>query len=61
MATNTDMSIPQARGIAPGNGTLVAAVTAATGKTPDLIAPFRLSRFYENELVSERGAAAVSH
>jgi sarcosine oxidase, subunit beta len=34
---------------------------AATGKTPDLIAPFRLSRFYENELVSERGAAAVSH
>jgi sarcosine oxidase subunit beta len=34
---------------------------AATGRTPDLIAPFRLSRFYENELVSERGAAAVSH
>ncbi|MGZ4430171.1 MAG: FAD-dependent oxidoreductase [Gaiellales bacterium] len=34
---------------------------AATGGTPDLIAPFRWSRFYENELVSERGAAAVSH
>src|SRR4051794_4127299 len=34
---------------------------AATGRTPDLIAPFRLSRFYENQLVSERGAAAVSH
>jgi glycerol-1-phosphatase len=34
VATNTDMSIPQARGIAPGNGTLVAAVTAATGQTP---------------------------
>ncbi len=34
---------------------------AATGRTPDLIAPFRWSRFYENELVSERGAAAVSH
>ncbi|WP_159707774.1 HAD-IIA family hydrolase [Arthrobacter sp. 18067] len=33
-ATNTDMSIPQARGMAPGNGTLVAAVAAATGKTP---------------------------
>jgi hypothetical protein len=28
------MSIPQARGIAPGNGTLVAAVAAATGKAP---------------------------
>jgi glycerol 3-phosphatase-2 len=34
VATNTDMSIPQARGIAPGNGTLVAAVAAATGKSP---------------------------
>lgn len=34
VATNTDMSIPQARGMAPGNGTLVAAVAAATGKTP---------------------------
>jgi HAD superfamily hydrolase (TIGR01450 family) len=34
VATNTDLSIPQARGIAPGNGTLVAAVAAATGKRP---------------------------
>jgi glycerol-1-phosphatase len=34
VATNTDMSIPQARGIAPGNGTLVGAVAAATGQTP---------------------------
>lgn len=34
VATNTDMSIPQARGIAPGNGSLVAAVSAATGKFP---------------------------
>lgn len=34
VATNTDMSIPQARGIAPGNGSLVAAVSAATGKRP---------------------------
>ena len=32
-----------------------------TGKMPDLIAPFRLSRFYDRALVSERGAAAVSH
>ena len=36
VATNTDMSIPQARGIAPGNGTLVAAVAAATGRTPQV-------------------------
>lgn len=34
VATNTDLSIPQARGIAPGNGTLVAAVSAATGRSP---------------------------
>lgn len=34
VATNTDMSIPQERGIAPGNGTLVAAVAAATAKSP---------------------------
>ncbi|MCY0906433.1 HAD-IIA family hydrolase [Arthrobacter sp. H14-L1] len=34
VATNTDMTIPQAGGIAPGNGTLVAAVQAATGKDP---------------------------
>jgi len=33
----------------------------ATGKTPDLIAPFRLSRFEEGELVGEKGAASVGH
>ncbi len=33
----------------------------ATGKTPELIEPFRLERFYTDELVSELGAAAVSH
>jgi sarcosine oxidase subunit beta len=32
-----------------------------TGRTPDLIKPFNLSRFYTDKLVSERGAAAVSH
>jgi len=33
----------------------------ATGGVPELIAPFRLSRFAEGELVGERGAAAVGH
>jgi sarcosine oxidase subunit beta len=33
----------------------------ATGRTPDLIAPFNLERFYRDELVSELAAAAVSH
>jgi glycine/D-amino acid oxidase-like deaminating enzyme len=34
---------------------------AATGKTPELIEPFKLERFYEDKLVSELAAAAVSH
>lgn len=33
----------------------------ATGKTPALIQPFRLSRFAEGDLVGEKGAAAVGH
>jgi sarcosine oxidase subunit beta len=32
-----------------------------TGSTPELIAPFALERFYEDRLVSELAAAAVSH
>ena len=33
----------------------------ATGKQPELIQPFALERFYEDKLVSELAAAAVSH
>jgi sarcosine oxidase subunit beta len=33
----------------------------ATGRTPELIAPFALERFYSDTLVSELAAAAVSH
>ncbi len=33
-ASNADMTIPTARGIAPGNGSLVQAVSNATGATP---------------------------
>jgi sarcosine oxidase, subunit beta len=33
----------------------------ATGKTPDLISSFRLSRFEEGRLVGEKGAASVGH
>lgn len=32
IATNTDWTIPQARGVAPGNGTLVSAVHTAVGR-----------------------------
>ncbi|MBC6435553.1 HAD-IIA family hydrolase [Nostoc sp. HG1] len=34
IATNTDWTIPQERGIAPGNGTLVSAVHLAVGRLP---------------------------
>ena len=33
----------------------------ATGRTPDLIAPFALSRFRDAQLVGEKAAASVSH
>lgn len=33
----------------------------ATGRTPELIKPFALARFYEDNLVGEKAAAAVSH
>jgi sarcosine oxidase subunit beta len=45
---------------APIVGTTLAELVA-TGRTPDLIAPFELERFYQDTLVSELAAAAVSH
>jgi len=45
---------------APIVGTTLAELVA-TGRTPDLIAPFALERFHTNTLVSELAAAAVSH
>jgi sarcosine oxidase subunit beta len=35
--------------------------SSRTGRTPGLIAPFALERFYTDTLVSELAAAAVSH
>lgn len=37
LATNTDATLPTERGQAPGNGSLVAAVSHATGRQPDLV------------------------
>ena len=45
---------------APIVGTTLAQLVA-TGRTPDLIAPFALERFHTDTLVSELAAAAVSH
>jgi len=36
VATNTDMTVPTADGIAPGSGSLVAAVAAAAGRRPEV-------------------------
>ncbi len=33
----------------------------ATGRTPDILKPFRLARFVESDLVGEKGAASVGH
>jgi hypothetical protein len=33
----------------------------ATQKTPDLLAPFSLSRFEKGGLMGEKGAASVGH
>lgn len=43
----------------PVTGSLVAELIE-TGRTPELIRPFALSRFRENHLVGEKAAAAVS-
>ncbi|MDQ3858197.1 MAG: FAD-dependent oxidoreductase [Actinomycetota bacterium] len=45
---------------APIVGTTLAELVA-TGRTPGLIEPFALERFYRDQLVSELAAAAVSH
>jgi sarcosine oxidase subunit beta len=47
-------------GAAPIVGVTLAELTA-TGRTPDLIAPFALERFHADTPVSEPAAAAVSH
>lgn len=47
VATNTDWTIPQARGIAPGNGTLVAAVHTAAGRLPVVAGKPEVAIFHE--------------
>ncbi len=38
VATNTDATLPTHRGVAPGNGALVGAVSLAVGRAPDAVA-----------------------
>ena len=55
VATNTDWTIPVARGIAPGNGTLVSAVHLAVGRLPVFAGKPEAAIF---EVATERFAAA---
>ena len=43
VASNTDLTVPTARGVAPGNGSLVNVIAGVLGRPPDLVAgkPFR--------------------
>ncbi|WES65763.1 HAD-IIA family hydrolase [Microbacter sp. GSS18] len=56
IATNTDWTIPQARGIAPGNGTLVSAVHTAVGRLATVAGKPEVPIF--EEAVARFGAAA---
>ena len=47
VATNTDWTIPQARGTAPGNGTLVSAVHTAVGRLPVVAGKPEVAIFHE--------------
>jgi len=38
VVTNADLTLPTERGVAPGNGSLVAVVAAAAGRQPDVVA-----------------------
>lgn len=55
IATNNDWTIPQARGTAPGNGTLVSAVHTAVGRFPVVAGKPEVAIF---EAALERFAAA---
>ena len=44
----------------PASGNLMAQLIES-GETPSMLKPFRLSRFYEDDLIGEKAAAAVSH
>ena len=56
IATNTDATVPTARGLQPGNGTLVAAVAAAAGHGP-LVVAGKPERALVDEAVRRSGSS----
>jgi len=59
VATNTDWTIPQARGTAPGNGTLVSAVHSAVGRLPIIAGKPEVAIFNEATARFESSKALV--
>jgi hypothetical protein len=59
VATNTDWTIPQARGTAPGNGTLVSAVHTAVGRLPIVAGKPEVAIFNEATARFESSKALV--
>jgi glycerol 3-phosphatase-2 len=55
VASNTDLTLPTARGLVPGNGTMVAAITTATGRSPQVAGKPQTPLF--DETVRRVGAA----
>ena len=45
---------------APASGKEIAELID-TDKTPEIIKPFSITRFYENDLIDEKGAAGTAH
>lgn len=58
VATNTDWTFPTARGIAPGNGTLVSAVHSAVGRLP-VVAGKPEVAIYEEAIARFSGTAPL--
>lgn len=57
-ASNTDLTLPTPRGAAPGNGALVAALSAATGKRPVVAGKPEPALFHET-LLRVGGSAPI--
>jgi glycerol 3-phosphatase-2 len=55
VASNTDLTLPTARGLVPGNGTLVEAISTATGRNPQVAGKPQTPLF--DETVRRVGAA----
>jgi glycerol-1-phosphatase len=55
VASNVDQTLPTARGLAPGNGTLVGVIAAATGRRPTVAGKPELA--LHQEAVARTGAA----